>query len=32
MNHATVTTNGLTPILAEAFITQDFDEIRVGCP
>jgi len=32
MNNATVTADGLAPILSEAFITQDFDEIRMGRP
>jgi hypothetical protein len=32
MDHATATTNGFTAILPKALVTQDFDEIRMGCP
>lgn len=32
MNHPTVATDGLTPTLPEALITQDFDEVLMSCP
>lgn len=32
MDHTTITTNGLTPILSKTLVAQDFDKIRMGCP
>jgi hypothetical protein len=32
MDHATITTNGLTPILSKTLVAQDFDKIRMGRP